>query len=269
MGEGADVNRLFPAAVLLLGAALLLGGCATPGTPSAGGQAAAAQPAAPEKVDNLKLSEFILGTGDKFEISVYRQADLTQSVKVDPSGRMMFPLIGDVQLSGKSVFALRDELRERLSLYVVNPQVVIRIVDLQSQKVLLLGEVEKPGIYLLTDASTISEAVALSGGLTDNANESAVILIHRVAGKQETVAVDVGKITEQEDQQADVRLAPGDIVYVPKRTIVSISTFMSHIAKILSPVVLLETGIVLWPALVNAISGNSSTAATYPPVVLP
>ena len=260
------MKRLFPAAGLLLGAALLVSGCAAQ-QPASTSNAAPPAPAEAKGVDELKVSEFILGAGDSIEISVYRQDDLKRSVKIESSGRFMFPLIGEVKASGKSVFALRDEIQERLAPYVVKPQVVVSITQVQSQKVLVLGEVEKPGVYVLDLQQTISEAVAMSGGLTDDAKDSAVIHIHRVSGKQVMTPVDIGKITRQGDLPSDVVLAPGDIVYVPKKTIASISTFMAHISKILSPIVMAETAFVLWPQLVDALEGNATTSTT--PVVLP
>ncbi|MBZ0157689.1 MAG: polysaccharide export protein [Alphaproteobacteria bacterium] len=242
--------------------ALLGAGCASTGAQGKGGEqekALSASDEKGEKIDNLKISEFILGNGDSVDISVYRQDDLKRTAKIDLSGRIMFPLIGDVQVSGKSIYKIRDEMQERLSKYVVNPQVIISITAVQSQKVVLLGEVKTPGVYTLDYDLNISEAIARAGGLSDNAKSSAVVLLRREGSKQTTTAVDVKRILDSGDLSGDILLRNGDIVYVPKRTLANVSWLMSHISQILSPFISTETGIVLWPQVKDVLQGKSPT----------
>lgn len=245
------------AVVVVFGVALLAAGCAAqpPAQPAAGASPAAA---APETVDKIQVREFILGNGDTVEISVFRQDELNRTVRLDATGTIMFPLVGDVRVSGKSVHAVRDELQRRLAPFVVNPQVMVNVTGVQSQKVLLLGEVRNPGVYSLDSDLTISEAVGRSGGLTDDAKDGAVLLVRRSSGKQEVTAVDVGKILKRGAVDGDVALGNGDIVYVPKKTIANVSWLMSHITTILSPIVMAETGIVLWPQMIDALEGGSA-----------
>ena len=82
-----------------------------------------------------KTSEFVLGIGDSLEICVYRHTDLDRSVQIDSNGMIMVPLIGDIQAAGKSVVKLRDEIQQRLSKYLVNPQVTINISERQGLKI--------------------------------------------------------------------------------------------------------------------------------------
>lgn len=79
-----------------------------------------------------KTSEFVLGAGDSLEISVYRHNELTRKTEIDSSGMIMFPLIGDIYAAGKVVTKLRDEIEQRLSKYIVNPQVTIDISERQN-----------------------------------------------------------------------------------------------------------------------------------------
>ena len=62
-----------------------------------------------------KVSEFILGAGDRIEIVVYRNDDLRRTVQIDHSGKIMYPLVGDIQASGLNLFQLRDKIHEGLS----------------------------------------------------------------------------------------------------------------------------------------------------------
>ncbi|MCC6345712.1 MAG: polysaccharide export protein [Nitrospirales bacterium] len=248
--------------------ALLVAGCASTGTQGKSGEQGQTLASSDEKgetIDNLKISEFILGNGDSIDISVYRQDDLKRTAKIDLSGRIMFPLIGDVQVSGKSIYTIREEMQERLAKYVVNPQVIISITAVQSQKVVLLGEVQTPGVYTLDYDLNISEAIARAGGLSDSAKSSSVLLLRRDGKKQATTAVDIKHILDSGDFSRDILLRNGDIVYVPKKTIANISWLMSNISQILSPLISTETGIVLWPQVKDVLQGKSpSTVFSVP-----
>ena len=92
---------------------MLLAGCASTAlnNKNTDNKAAEGQNEDAEKIDNVKISEFILGVGDTIEVAVYRHDDLKKTVKIDSSGKIMVPLIGDVQANGISIFKLRDVLK--------------------------------------------------------------------------------------------------------------------------------------------------------------
>src|SRR3990172_1539995 len=113
-----------------------------------------------EKIDNIKISEFILGIGDTVEISVYRQDDLQRTVRIGHSGIITLPLIGDVQAAGKDIFKLREEIKERLSKYLTDPQVIVNVTTVQSQKIIVLGEINSPGIFTLEYDINVVEAIS-------------------------------------------------------------------------------------------------------------
>jgi len=130
------LRRLFACALV----AVLFAGCATmeKKTP------VAVSPAESPRIAAVHLADFVVGVGDTLQISVYRRTELAMTARVNSSGRIMFPLIGDVEAAGKGVFQLRDEIRSRLSRYLVNPQVSVAVTAVQSQKALVLGEVRTP-----------------------------------------------------------------------------------------------------------------------------
>jgi len=209
-----------------------------------------------EKIDNIKISEFILGVGDTIEISVYRQDDLQRTVKIDNSGKIMFPLIGDVQAAGVGIFKLRDAIRERLSKYLVDPQVVINISTVQSQKIMVLGEVNNPGVFVLDTDMGVLESISKAGGMTRDAKMANVLLIRRGQGKSTVMSLNLKKVFKEEDVSQNINLQNGDIVYLPRVTIASVSRFFSHLSEILSPFVMFETGVVLWPSVKDVLQGK-------------
>jgi polysaccharide export outer membrane protein len=208
-----------------------------------------------------KPPSFVLGPGDSLDIAVYRHDDLKRSMKVDLSGKAMFPLIGDLEITGKDVFQLRDEIRDKLSNYVENPEVLITITASSSQKVVVLGEVKNPSVLTMDTAMTLTEAVAKAGGLTPDAKGSEAVLIRRAAGGSQVTKVNVSSAMFDGDiVSKNVAIWPGDIIYVPTSVIADVSWLFSHITNILGPIVTLEGGIVLAPQASSALRGTSGSS---------
>ena len=246
--------------VVLLIVPLLFVGCASTGAKVADIPAddvkAQAQP---------KVSEYILGIGDSLDISIYRNDDLKTSTKISPSGTIMFPLIGEVQAAGKSISAFREELKVRFSKYLVDPQITISVTTIQSSKIVVLGEVRTPGVYMLDTELTIMDAVAKAGGWTTDAKMSNIILLRNVSGKVETQSLDMETALTEGSFSQNKPLQRNDVVYVPTKKIADIARFMTYIGNILSPIVLTEAGIVLSTQAINVLNGKAaSTSLSLP-----
>jgi polysaccharide export outer membrane protein len=255
------MNKKFGRSLLyVLLASIVLIGCASTGP--------LPENAKPEDLKNVNLraSEFVLGAGDTVEFAVYRQDDLKRSVKIDTSGKVMFPLIGDIQVAGKSIFTLRDELKERYSVYVVNPQITVTVTAISSKKFMVLGEVNSPGVFLIDTDLTIIEAIAKAGGMTHAAKENKVIVIRRGKEKPELLSFSFKDVWEKGDITRDVTLRPGDIVYASTKAIADMSRFMAYIAQIISPIIMLEGGIAIWPQVLDSLRGKTSGTSVSVPI---
>jgi len=213
-----------------------------------------------EQIDNVKVSEFILGVGDTIEIAVFRHDELKQSVKINPTGRTMFPLIGDVSIAGKGVFELRDDLQNRLSKYIVDPQVQIGVTMIQSQKIIVLGEVNSPGIFNLDSTFRVTEAIARAGGYSRDAKINNILLIRRGQGKADISVIDFKKIRKKGDISRDPAMENGDIVYVPATTIANVYRFFSYIQPMLNTLLSAESGIVLYPQARDVLRGKGAAS---------
>ena len=241
---------------LALGLALFLafiGGCSGKQAP---------MPEVEPESKPVQISEFILGVGDSIEVTVYRHDDLKKTYKIDSSGRLMFPLIGDVEASGRSVFKLSDEIRDRLPRHIVNPQVTISVTAVQSQKIIVLGEVNNPGVQTLDSSLSAVDAISKAGGMTVDAKLSNVVLIRRVNGKGEVTTLDLDSVIKKGEWRHNRFLQSGDILYVPAFTIANVSWYFGHLSKILSPIVNLESGIVLWPQAQDVLLYGESASTT-------
>jgi polysaccharide export outer membrane protein len=217
---------------------ILVSGCISPGKNVR--NVSELSGASDETKDELKVSEFILGAGDSIEISVYRHDDLKKNVQINSSGMISYPLIGDIRASGLGILQLKDNIRDGLSQYIVNPQVSVNLISIQSKKYSVLGEVNRPGVFSLENSINILEATSKAEGFTIDAKLKTVLLVRRGEKAPELYTVNLERLLEDGDFAQNVNLQNGDIVYVPATNIANVSRYFSHISKILQPLMTLE-----------------------------
>lgn len=218
----------------------LLNGCATTNTvPKTAGKTT---PLPNEELKEIKVTEFIIGVGDTVEIAVYRHDDLKKTIQIDTSGKITYPLIGDIQAAELSIFQLRDRIRDGLSKYVVNPQVSVGVTAVQSQKVIVLGEVKNPGLFSLGIPMNTLEAISRAGGFTTEAKQKSVLLIRGGLDNPELITLNIERFFSKHDLTQNIYLQNGDIIYVPATFIVNVARFFQHLSTIISPIVSTGTG---------------------------
>jgi polysaccharide export outer membrane protein len=121
------------------------------------------------------VADYILGSGDNLRISVFGEDSLTGQFTVASNGHISFPLIGDVQASGKTVREVREEIAAALADgYIKDPRVSAEVMTFRPYYV--LGEVEKPGEYPYIGGITVMNAIATAGGFTYRANNHDVFI---------------------------------------------------------------------------------------------
>ena len=219
---------------------ILLSGCATPVATSK--NVKDESPVSDEVSEGVMITEFILGPGDKIEIMVYRHDDLKLTVQIDPSGKITYPLIGDIQAAGLSIFQLRDRIRDSLSEYIINPQVSVTVVSVQSQKVIVLGEVKNPGLFALEGPMNALEAISRAGGFGSDAKQNSVLLIRGGMEKPDLIKLNLKDALYGNDLTQNVYLQNRDILYIPATFIADVSRFFDHLSTIIRPILQLETG---------------------------
>lgn len=204
-----------------------------------------------EKENVPKVTEFIVGPGDTLQIIVYRNDDLTRDVWINPSGKIMYPLTGDIQASGLSIFKLRDRIRDGLSKYIIDPQVSVNILSIESQKIIVLGEVARPGFFLGEGSMTIVEVIARAGGVTPDAEQKNVLLIRGGMENPELRLLNVENILKKGDLTQNIVLRGGDIIYMPRTTISDVAKFFAYLSTVISPIVQGERGYLLGKEIVT------------------
>ncbi|MGB9716430.1 MAG: polysaccharide biosynthesis/export family protein [Thermodesulfovibrionales bacterium] len=188
-----------------------------------------------QQIPPIEISEYILGFGDELEISVFRHDDLSKTVRILPDGKIYYPLVGEIKAEGLSVSQLRDKLKEGLLKYYVEPQVSVIVTSISSQKVFVLGEVNKPGAFLLDRPKTVIEAISEAEGFTQDAKIKNVLLIRGGASNPnpDYTVLDLNKTLKERDMTQNAPLRQGDIIYVPATEIADVARFFDHIWTII------------------------------------
>lgn len=162
-------------------------------------------------------NDYRIGPGDVLRITIYDHPDLATVVRVDNDGSILFPLAGKVLLGGLNTTAASQLIAAKLAGdYIINPQVSVFVEEFRSKKVVINGEVNRPGLYELSGPTTLLELVSKAGGLTRGAGRNATI--RRVAGNQgeKNIEVKIGDLLDSGSAAVDVPLMDGDAVTVAK-----------------------------------------------------
>lgn len=210
------------------------------------------------KEKEVVISEFILGTGDEIEITVYRHDDLNRRIRVPPEGKNILPLIGEIQTKGVSVYQINEKIKEELSNYLVNPEVSVEVTSFKGQKIFVLGEVHRPGVYQIDPPTTVLEAISNAGGFNLDGKSSSVLLIRGGPEKPEVKTLDLKKTLEKGKVSQNILLQTGDVVYVPRTFIAQVDRFFQHFENIIRPIVWSEQGIILAPRVEDVFQGESA-----------
>lgn len=183
----------------VLVAALLLAGCA--------------HEQAPTPVAAAADEPYRIGKEDVLDVSVWRDPDLSRTLPVRPDGFITLPMAGEVQAEGRTTVELEQDIARRLQKYIQNPRVTVMVREVNSARVFVTGEVQKPGAYSLRGSVTVLQAVAMAGGLTEFADRNGMMVIRGNNGPR--IPVRYSDLVDRRAQGADFPLQPGDTVVVP------------------------------------------------------
>jgi len=156
---------------------------------------------------------YCVGAGDVLAVQVFGEATLSGSYPVSLAGGLDFPLIGLVEVDGRTTAEVSALLRDRLAQgFVRNPYVTVSVTTYASQPVQVLGAVSKPGVYFLHGPTTVLEILSLAGGVDDQGVDE--IRITHGGGQGDTVVLPYEQLLAQ--GAGSIALAAGDVVFVPQ-----------------------------------------------------
>jgi polysaccharide export outer membrane protein len=170
----------------------------------------AVQPTAPTD-DN-----FVIGADDVLAINVWKEPDVSRSIPVRSDGKISLPLVGELQASGQTPRQLEKELALKLQNYISEPEVTVIVQEVRSQRFNILGQVAKPGSYLLTNSSTVLDAIALAGGFCDFAKKKSIYVLRQESDSSPSrLPFNYSEVIKGKSTEQNVRLKPRDTIVVP------------------------------------------------------
>jgi polysaccharide biosynthesis/export protein len=190
-------------------------------TPQARNSAQAANnpsPATASERGRAAATRETLGAGDSIRITVFQNPDLTTEARLSQAGAIVFPLIGEVALSGLTTAEAGSRIADQLKRgnFIVNPQVAVSIVQVRSRQVHVLGQLSRPGNYILEDtASRLTDVLTLAGGISATGADTVTVLTNR-NGKIERLQIDVPAIFHGGDPSQNIQIENGDTIYVER-----------------------------------------------------
>ncbi len=171
---------------------------------------------APVIASNPMDQSFVIGPDDVLAVSVWKEPEISRTVTVRADGKISLALIGDVQAAGKTPQQLQTEITTKLAAYMASPTVTVITQEIKSRRFSVLGKVSNPGSYLLTNSTTVLEAIALAGGLRDFAKQKAIyVLRYQPDGTQVRLPFNYKDVLRGDAQGQNVKLQPRDTVVVP------------------------------------------------------
>lgn len=215
-----------------------------------------------ERLPYTPLKGFPIGVGDKLAVTVWSYDDLSRIVRVDPSGNIYFPLVGPIKAAGIGTEDLREHIAEGLVKYIVSPQVSVDISEFRSRKINVIGEVNKPGTYVIEDALTVVDAISLAGDVTRHANYKKVILIRKTPTEVNLLSVNLYDLLYKGDMSQMVYLAAGDIIFAPPTSIEEVARFFDYMQRIIRPLRDAATTAVLIEDIYDIIIGEDGQDRT-------
>ena len=164
----------------------------------------------------LAADVYRLNPGDKLEITVWEEEKLKQEVVVLPDGTISFPLAGHVAAAGKTTDELVSLLRERLSKFIPESEINVRLIAAEGNKIYVTGEVVHPGTFVMTSPMDIMQALSMAGGLTSFAKKNSIIVLRREAdGRTRSLPFEYGDVEDGENIESNILLQSGDTLVVP------------------------------------------------------
>lgn len=170
---------------------------------------------APDTQGGLSDNNYRIGPQDELNLVVFQDKDLSQTLVVDDSGRIVLPLVGPLVAAGKTPEGLAAEVTAKLKeKYFQDPQVAISVTKAISQKITVEGEVTKPGVYQMTGRTTLIQAIALASGTDQYADYRRVAIFRYVDNQRHAAIYNLDKVNK--GQAPDPEIYKNDIIVVER-----------------------------------------------------
>ena len=161
------------------------------------------------------LAPYLIGPGDVLSISVWKEEGMQLEVLVRPDGEITFPLVGEIKAGGMTTKLLSEELVKKLKRYIPHPSVTVSLLRSVSNKIYVIGKVNRPGEFIATGYMDVLQALTMAGGLTPYADSDEIKIIRRTEAGTKVKSFDYDEVISGERLDMNIILKAGDTVVVP------------------------------------------------------
>jgi polysaccharide export outer membrane protein len=162
-----------------------------------------------------QLPDYLVNPGDTLDISVWKEPDLTMKVIVRPDGKLSVPLAGDVVAAGRTIVQIQTEITSRLIKYIPEAVVTATLTGIDGNRVYVIGQVTKPGTFVMNPRLSVLQALSLAGGMTPFAGVNDIIVLRGAGAHQKVLRFRYGDVSKGKSLEENVPLEAGDVVIVP------------------------------------------------------
>lgn len=153
--------------------------------------------------------------GDLLFISVWKEPELQKEVLLRPDGAFTFPLSGEINARNKTVEDLRVELTQRLARYIPDLVVTVSVLQINGNKVYVIGQVNEPGQFIVNPRVDVMQALSMAGGTTPFADLKNIRILRRIGDEQIALEFRYDDVIRGRNLQQNIILQSGDVVVVP------------------------------------------------------
>lgn len=170
---------------------------------------------------------YALGYGDALSLEYRFTPEFNQTAVVQPDGFVNLTLIGDLKVSGLTVDQVHALILSRLAGKLNQPELNIVLKEFEKPYIAVAGEVDKPGRIEFRERTSALQAVMLSGGFKETAQQSQVLVFRKVNGDMsKIIPLNLHNVRKTPNLEHDLTLEPGDIVLVPRNKLENVARFI-------------------------------------------
>jgi polysaccharide biosynthesis/export protein len=160
-------------------------------------------------------AEYRIGPQDMVRIDVWKEPDISRTIPVRPDGKISLPLLNDVTAAGLTSMQLAAAIREGLMKYLTSPQVTVTVIEINSRRVYVTGEVNRAGSIPLLPNMTALQALSGAGGFTQFAKIKGIYILRNEGGKQVKHPFNYKEVVKGNHPEQNIPLLSGDVIVVP------------------------------------------------------
>lgn len=158
----------------------------------------------------------MIGVSDVVRVSVWKDPGLSTDAVVRPDGTITLPLVGELRAAGRTAAELQKDAETRFKTVVNEAVVTVSIVEINSYRFTVAGNVQSPGLFTSRYYLTVSEAIALAGGPNRYAETDEIVIVRAAPnGTVDRIRIDYDGILTGKNPEHDIAILPGDAVRVP------------------------------------------------------